>query len=95
MWTYHHTKVSSLRSLRDFKKHDELCLKTFIYFVILLYYNSGRFQKIKLQINQYKEANKYHALTKNVNFVTKCFSDSLGHIYQISLCEFVCACVLV
>jgi len=42
-----------------------------------------RFQKFKLQINQYKEANKYQALTKNVNFVTKCFFDCLGHIYKI------------
>jgi len=39
-----------------------------------------RFQKFKLQIDQYKEANKYQALTKKVNFVTKCFSDSLCHI---------------
>jgi len=39
-----------------------------------------RFQKFKQQINQYKEANKYQALPKNVNVVTKCFSDSLGHI---------------
>jgi len=38
------------------------------------------FQKFKLQIDQYKEAIKYQALTKNVNFVTKRFSDSLGHI---------------
>jgi len=45
-----------------------------------------RFQKFKLQINQYKEANKYQALTKNVmNFVTKCFSDCLGHIFAKSL----------
>jgi len=43
-----------------------------------------RFQKFKLQINQYKEANKYQALTKNVNFVTKCFSDYLGHILYYS-----------
>jgi len=40
-----------------------------------------RFQKFKLQIDKSKEANKYQALTKNVNFVTKCFSDSLGHIF--------------
>jgi len=33
-----------------------------------------------MQINQYKEANKYQALTKNVNFVKKCFSDCLGYI---------------
>jgi len=39
-----------------------------------------RFQKFKLLIDQYKEENKYQALTKKVNFVTKCFSDSLGHI---------------
>jgi len=30
--------------------------------------------------NQYKEANKYQVLTQNVNFVTECFSDCLGHI---------------
>jgi len=42
-----------------------------------------RFQKFKLQINQYKEANKYQALTQNVNFVTTCFSDCLGHKYLL------------
>jgi len=46
----------------------------------LLAYFSNICDSGSQKINQYKEANKYQALTKNVNFVTKCFSDCLGHI---------------